>query len=91
MLPLQLLLQNLLYDVSQTAIPFDKVDDELVANPNADRGDIDRFMVFFGLISSILDVITYLVMWFVFAANTGETQSLFQSGMVCSWTADQDY
>ena len=81
MLPLQLLVQNLLYDVSQIAIPFDKVDDELVTRPlQWNPGDIGRFMVFFGPISSIFDITTYLVMWFVFAAKTGADQSLFQSG-----------
>ncbi len=81
MLPLQLLVQNLLYDISQIAIPFDKVDDELVAKPlQWSPGDIGRFMVFFGPISSIFDITTYLVMWFVFAANTVGKQSLFQSG-----------
>ena len=81
MLPLQLLVQNLLYDISQIAIPFDNVDDELVAKPlKWNPSDIGRFMVFFGPISSIFDITTYLVMWFVFAANTVGKQSLFQSG-----------
>ncbi len=81
MLPLQLLLQNLLYDVSQTGIPFDNVDAELVAKPlkwNPD--DIGRFMVFFGPISSLFDLVTFSVMWWVFSANTVAEQRLFQSG-----------
>ncbi len=81
MLPLQLLVQNLLYDISQIAIPFDRVDDELVARPlQWNPADIGRFMVFFGPISSIFDITTYLVMWFVFATKTVGQQSLFQSG-----------
>ena len=81
MLPLQLLVQNLLYDVSQIAIPFDNVDPEMVTSPlrwNPD--DIGRFMIFFGPISSIFDITTFVVMWFVFKANAIEHQSLFQSG-----------
>ncbi|KWR85476.1 magnesium-translocating P-type ATPase [Cupriavidus sp. IDO] len=81
MLPLQLLVQNLLYDISQIAIPFDNVDDELVAKPlKWNPSDIGRFMVFFGPISSIFDITTYLVMWFAFGANSVGKQSLFQSG-----------
>ncbi|MCL7714987.1 magnesium-translocating P-type ATPase [Stenotrophomonas mori] len=81
MLPLQLLVQNLLYDVSQTAIPFDDVDAELVARPlRWNPADIGRFMLFFGPISSVFDIITYLVMWYVFGANSLAGQGLFQSG-----------
>jgi Mg2+-importing ATPase len=81
MLPLQLLVQNLLYDVSQIAIPFDNVDDELVKNPlKWNPADISRFMIFFGPISSVFDITTYAVMWFVFKANTEAQQTLFQSG-----------
>ncbi len=81
MLPLQLLVQNLLYDISQIAIPFDHVDDELVKLPlKWNPGDIGRFMVFFGPISSIFDITTFAVMWFVFGADSGSRQTLFQSG-----------
>jgi len=81
MLPMHLLVQNLLYDFSQIAIPFDNVDDELVKGPQRwNPSDIGRFMLFFGPVSSIFDITTYLVMWFVFGANTPEQQTLFQSG-----------
>jgi len=81
MLPLQLLMQNLLYDISQTAIPFDDVDAELVEKPlRWNPADIGRFMVFFGPISSVFDILTYALMWFVFSANTPAGQTLFQSG-----------
>jgi len=81
MLPLQLLMQNLLYDISQTAIPFDRVDEELISKPlRWNPGDIGRFMVFFGPISSLFDILTYALMWFVFSANHAGAQSLFQSG-----------
>ncbi|WP_191486878.1 magnesium-translocating P-type ATPase [Pseudomonas sp. FEN] len=81
MLPLQLLLQNLLYDVSQTGIPFDRVDAELVARPlQWNPADIGRFMLFFGPLSSLFDIITFSVMWWVFAADSVARQGLFQSG-----------
>jgi Mg2+-importing ATPase len=81
MLPMHLLVQNLLYDVSQIAIPFDNVDEELLSKPQRwNPGDVGRFMVFFGPISSIFDITTYAMMWFVFSANTPQKQTLFQSG-----------
>jgi Mg2+-importing ATPase len=81
MLPLQLLVQNLLYDVSQTGIPFDNVDPELVRQPlKWNPADIGRFMVFFGPLSSVFDISTFLLMWHVFGARTEADQSLFQSG-----------
>ena len=81
MLPLHLLIQNLLYDVSQVAIPFDNVDDEQIQKPQRwNPADLGRFMVFFGPISSIFDILTFCLMWWVFHANTPETQTLFQSG-----------
>ena len=81
MLPLHLLVQNLLYDLSQIAIPFDNVDDELVRQPlRWNPADLGRFMVFFGPISSLFDILTFALMWFVFAANTPGQQTLFQSG-----------
>ncbi|GER12384.1 magnesium-translocating P-type ATPase [Variovorax boronicumulans] len=81
MLPLHLLVQNLLYDVSQIAIPFDNVDEEFLKTPQRwNPADLGRFMVFFGPLSSVFDILTYTVMWFVFAANSVEHQTLFQSG-----------
>ncbi|MDR1996279.1 magnesium-translocating P-type ATPase [Azonexus sp.] len=81
MLPMHLLVQNLLYDISQIAIPFDNVDDELVRKPQRwQPADIGRFMLFFGPISSVFDLTTFAMMWYVFAANTPEHQTLFQSG-----------
>ena len=81
MLPVQLLLQNLIYDISQTVIPFDNVDAEFVMHPQRwDPADLRRFMIFFGPISSIFDVLTFFVLWHVFGANSAEHQTLFQSG-----------
>jgi Mg2+-importing ATPase len=81
MLPMQLLVQNLLYDISQVAIPFDNVDPEFLRKPQRwNPDDLGRFMIFFGPISSLFDIATFGLMWFVFAANTPEHQTLFQSG-----------
>jgi Mg2+-importing ATPase len=81
MLPIQLLTNNLLYDFSQTSIPWDDMDPEYLAVPRKWRADdIGRFMVSIGPISSIFDVLTFLLMWFVFQANAPARQTLFQSG-----------
>ena len=81
MLPIQLLIQNLLYDISQVSIPWDDVDEDYLKQPRKwDAGGLARFMVFIGPISSIFDITTFVVMWNVFGANTVEHQSLFQSG-----------
>jgi Mg2+-importing ATPase len=81
MLPIQLLTQNLLYDISQVSIPWDDVDKDYLKVPRKwDAGGLARFMVFIGPISSIFDIATFVVMWFVFGANVIAKQSLFQSG-----------
>jgi len=81
MLPLHLLVQNLLYDVSQISIPFDNVDKEFLEKPQRwNPGEIGRFMVFFGPISSIFDISTFALMWYIFGANAPDHQTLFQSG-----------
>ncbi|PKH22755.1 magnesium-translocating P-type ATPase [Enterobacterales bacterium CwR94] len=81
MLAIQLLLQNLIYDLSQMALPWDKMDKEFVRKPRKwDAKNIGRFMLFMGPTSSIFDITTFALMWYVFAANTPEMQTLFQSG-----------
>jgi len=79
MAPIQVLTNNLLYDLSQTTIPTDNVDESDVIAPR--RWDIDnifRFMVTVGPISSLFDYATYAMMWFVFGA--WHNPSLFQTG-----------
>jgi Mg2+-importing ATPase len=81
MLPVQLLVQNLLYDISQISIPWDKMDAEYIEKPRKwETGGLARFMVFIGPISSVFDYITFFVLYFIFKANSPEHQSLFQSG-----------
>jgi len=92
MQPLQILTNNLLYDFSQTGIPMDNVDPELIKKPvRWDIGNIKRFMIFIGPMSSIFDYATFGLMWFFFNARAylepgvSEVQrqgfaSLFQTG-----------
>jgi P-type Mg2+ transporter len=81
MQPVQILINNLLYDFSQTGIPFDHVDKEdLIKPPKWKIANIRRFMIFIGPISSIFDYATYAVMWFVFGATSVDNQALFQTG-----------
>jgi Mg2+-importing ATPase len=72
----QILLNNLLYDVSETTIPTDNVDKEYLETPKRlDVAGVRRFMLFLGPISSIFDFITFFIMLFVFNAPEG----LFQT------------
>jgi Mg2+-importing ATPase len=81
MMPLHLVILDLLYHLSQVAIPWDRMDKEYLQQPRKwDADDIARFMIWIGPISSIFDITTYGLMWFVFGANSPEHQSLFQSG-----------
>ena len=81
MLSLQLLIQNLIYDVAQLTIPWDNVDEEELLSPvRWETNGLAKFTVCIGPVSSIFDILTYLVMWFVFSANSLATQHLFQTG-----------
>jgi Mg2+-importing ATPase len=86
MTPTQILLNNLLYDISEMTIPTDRVDPELLERPAQwDTGFIRRFMIAFGPISSLFDFLTFGVMLWVFQA----TQSLFQTGWFVESLATQ--
>ena len=81
MLPIQLLVQNLLYDISQTSIPWDKMDEDYLETPKKwEPEGIRRFMIYMGPTSSIFDYVLFAVMFFVFKANSPEHQHLFQTG-----------
>ncbi|MEM6161289.1 magnesium-translocating P-type ATPase [Erwinia sp. P6884] len=81
MLAIHLLLQNLMYDLSQLALPWDKMDKAFLRKPRRwDAKNIGRFMLWIGPTSSLFDITTFLIMWHVFAANSVEHQALFQSG-----------
>ena len=79
MLPIQVLTNNLLYDFSQTTIPTDNVDPEWLAKPRKWAiGDIQRFILFIGPISSIFDYLTFFIMLYIFNAWTNP--ALFHTG-----------
>ena len=81
MLPIQLLIQNMLYDISQISIPWDNVDDDYLKTSHKwNVSNIVRFMFFIGPISSIFDLITFITMWKIFGANSVASQALFHSG-----------
>ena len=76
MLPSQILLNNLLYDTSQLAIPTDHVDEEQLRRPSHwDIRFIRRFMVFFGPLSSVFDFVTFGVMLWVFHSGADQFRS----------------
>jgi len=77
MLPTQILLNNILYDISEVTIPLDKVDAEEIHRPRAlDLNFIRNFMLVIGLISSLFDFLTFYVMLVVLQAD----EKLFQTG-----------
>jgi len=81
MLPLQILIQNLCYDISQLALPWDKMDSEFLQKPRKwDPKGIGRFMIYIGPSSSVFDVTTFLLLWYVYGANSMAHQDFFQSG-----------
>ena len=86
MLPIQVLLNNLLYDLSQTAIPFDRVDKEATERPTRwDLGLIQRFMLVFGPVSSLFDFLTFYALLHLFGAG----QAMFQTGWFVESLATQ--
>ncbi|MDQ0477448.1 magnesium-translocating P-type ATPase [Chryseobacterium sp. MDT2-18] len=81
MLPIQILINNLLYDFSQISIPWDRMDSDYIQTPHKwDASGISKFMIIIGPISSVFDYATFALMWFIFKANSPEHQSLFQTG-----------
>ena len=81
MAPIQVLTNNLLYDFSQVPIPADAVDEEQVARPRPwDIGEIKRFILFIGPISSIFDYTTFFVMLYIFKCWAPSRAPLFQTG-----------
>ncbi len=81
MIPLVVLVQNLAYDLSMLTLPWDRVDPEQVRSPRRwESTTLTKFMLRIGPLSSIFDITTYALMWFVFAANSPEHAAFFQSG-----------
>jgi Mg2+-importing ATPase len=81
MLPLQILVNNLLYDFSQVPIPTDDVDPEQIAAPRPwSMRDLTRFILFIGPCSSVFDYTTYLALLYGFGCWDPHRAPLFQTG-----------
>ncbi len=81
LLPLHILVQNILNDLAQLGMPFDHVEDEYIRLPKKwDIPGIKKFMVYFGLLSTVLDVLCFLVMWHIFKFNSIDKAGFFQCG-----------
>ena len=95
MLPLQILFLNLIYDVSCISLPWDRMDKEYLHEPKKwEASSIGKFMVYFGPTSSIFDITTYLLMYFVicpavvggsYHTLTGSQQVLFIALFHAGW------
>ena len=80
LLPIQMLIQDFIVELSQIGIPYDNVDLDFVKKVRKwDIKSISKFMVIFGIISSITDVVAFIVFWFVLKYNSIELQSYFQT------------
>ena len=80
LLPIQMLIQDFIVEMSQIGIPYDNVDDEFILKPKKwDTKDLSKFMKIFGIISSITDVCAFIIFWFIFKYNAVEKQSYFQT------------
>ncbi len=81
LLPVHILTQNLLCDISQIGIPFDTMDVEYLGTPRRwETKSISRFMFLLGPLSSLFDIACFAVLWFAFGAKTPEMAPLFQAG-----------
>ncbi|HWQ65575.1 MAG TPA: magnesium-translocating P-type ATPase [Methanospirillum sp.] len=87
MLPIQILLNNLLYDISESAIPTDHVDESYVKTPKKwDIEFIKKFILVFGPISSIFDFITFFILLFIFKADAAFFQTAWFIESICTQT-----
>jgi P-type Mg2+ transporter len=86
MLPIQILLNNFIYDVSEVTIPTDNVDEELIRKPKRwNMAFVKRFMWTFGLISSTFDIITFMLLYSVYRLS----EAAFQTGWFMESLATQ--
>ena len=81
MIPIQILIQNLIYDFTQIAIPWDNVDPEFLETPHQwDTRSLSSFMNYMGIVSSVFDVLTFWVLWHFLGFNSTAMQNWFQTG-----------
>ena len=80
LLPIQMLIQDFIVELSQIGIPYDNVDESFIKKVRKwDIKAIGRFMVIFGVISSITDIVAFIVFWFILKYNSLDMQSYFQT------------
>ena len=80
LLPIQMLIQDFLYDFSQIGIPYDNVDEEFLRRPKKwDTKGLGTFMNVMGPVSSIIDVLAFLAFWFILGYNGTVSESYFQT------------
>jgi Mg2+-importing ATPase len=87
MLPIQILLNNLLYDISESTIPTDNVDESYIRTPKKwDMDFIKKFIMIFGPISSVFDFLTFFILLFVFTADAALFQTAWFVESICTQT-----
>ena len=80
LLPIQMLLQDFIYDISQLALPYDNVDKELLQKPKKwNTKGISKFMKIMGITSSIIDILAFIIFWFILGYNNVSQASYFQT------------
>lgn len=90
MLPVHILTQNLLNDFAQMGLAFDYVDEDFVLKPQKwDIKSLKSFMWIMGPLSSVFDVLCYIVLWFVFRYNSSANAVYFQTGWFLFGTLSQ--
>ena len=90
LLPVQILTQNLLCDISQMGIPFDHVDEDYIKKPRRwETASIKRFMMYMGPLSSVFDLACFAVLWWALGADSPAKAALFQAGWFVFGTVSQ--
>ena len=80
LLPIQMLIQDFLFQFSQIAIPYDSVDEEYILKPRKwNTKNLGRFMVVMGMTSSVIDVLAFLSFWFILGYNSATNEAYFQT------------
>lgn len=79
LIPIQLLIQDFLFEISQIAIPYDDVDKEFIIKPRKwDTKDLSGFMNVMGITSSIIDVLAFLLFWYILGYDSNK-ETYFQT------------
>lgn len=80
LLPIQMLLQDFIYDISQLALPYDNVDKEFLQKPKKwNTKEISKFMKIMGITSSLIDILAFIIFWFILGYNNVSQASYFQT------------